>query len=141
VRRCSAIVVVLALATVCCVVLGPTPAGTAGFTVPATIPADCSRDVSAELNAWVASVPDGSTLQFAPAGCYRVDRKLTVRDRNGLTFEGNGATFRAFTDGRELPPSEARTRSMFTFWQGSNLTVRNTIVRGANPHAGIDERA
>jgi hypothetical protein len=30
---------------------------------------------------------------------------------------------------------------MFTFWQGSNLTVRNTIVRGANPHAGVDDRA
>jgi hypothetical protein len=117
------------------------PAGAATYTAPASIAPDCSRDVSAALVAWIASVPDGSTLQFTPGGCYRVDRKLTIRNRHGLTLEGNGATFRAFTSGRELSPSEARTRSMFTFWQGSNLTVRNTIVRGANPHAGMHDRA
>jgi hypothetical protein len=119
------------------------PAGAAGpvVNVPASIPADCSRDVSAELIAWIASVPDGSTLRFTPKGCYRADRKLTIRNRNNLTFEGNGATFRAFTSGRELPPSEARTRSMFTFWQGSNITVRNTIVIGANPYAGVNDKA
>ena len=120
----------------------PAPAGAAtAVTVPASIPSNCSRDVSAELIAWIASVPDGSTLSFTPNGCYRVDRKLTISYRNGLTFEGNGATFRAFTSGRELSASEARTRSMFTFWRGSNLTVRNTKVIGANPYAGVNDAA
>jgi hypothetical protein len=140
-RRSTAFGGVLGLLTAGLALLASPPADAATYQVPASIPADCSRDVSAALVAWIASVPDGSTLRFAPAGCYRVDRKLTIRNRNGLTFEGNRATFRAFTDGRELPPSEARTRSMFTFWRGSNLTVRDTIVRGANPHAGIDDRA
>ena len=105
----------------------PVPVGaaaTAVATVPASIPSDCSRDVSAELAAWIASLPDGSTLSFTARGCYRVDRTLRVQHRNRLTFEGNGATFRAFTSGRELPPSAARTRSMFNFWRGSDLTVR-----------------
>lgn len=125
------------------VVAIPVPAGAAGVvvTVPSSIPSNCTRDVSTDLVAWIASVPDGSTLRFTPQGCYRVDRNMTIRNRNGLTLEGNGATFRAFTDGRELPPREARTRSMFTFWRGSNLTVRNTIVIGANPHAGVNDRA
>jgi hypothetical protein len=118
------------------------PAGAAAVvTVPTSIPSDCSRDVSAALIAWIASVPDGSTLQFTPNGCYRVDRKLTISYRNGLTFEGNGATFRAFTSGRELGAAEARVRSMFTFWRGSNLTVRNTVVIGANPYAGLNDAA
>ncbi len=121
----------------------PSPAGAAATvaTVPASIAADCSRDVSAQLGAWIASVPDGSTLEFTPQGCYRVDRTLAIQHRNGLTFEGNGATFRAFTSGRELPPTQARSRSMFNFWRGSNLTVRNVIVRGANPNAGIGDLA
>lgn len=110
-------------------------------TAPATIPADCSRDVTAALNAWIATVPDGSTLRFAPNGCYRVDGTLTIRYRNRLTFDGNNATFRAFTSGRELAPRDARTRSMFNFWRGSYITVQNTIVRGANPNAGIGDFA
>jgi hypothetical protein len=116
-------------------------AATTGVTVPASIAADCSRDVSAQLNAWIASVPDGSTLQFAPQGCYRVDRTLTIQRRNGLTLEGNDATFQAYTSGRELPPAQARARSVFNFWRGSNITVRDTIVRGANPNAGTGDLA
>jgi hypothetical protein len=120
----------------------PVPAGAATTTaIPASIPSDCSQDVSAALVAWIASVPDGSTLSFTPDGCYRVDRTLAIRYRNGLTFEGNGATFRAFTSGRELPAAQARTRSMFNFWRGSDITVRNTIVRGANPNAGTGDLA
>jgi hypothetical protein len=110
-------------------------------TVPGSIPGDCSRDVTTELNAWIASVPDGSTLRFGPAACYRVDRTIRIKDRVGLTIDGNGATFRAMTSGRELPPSQARTRSMFSFTRGRDLTVRDVVVRGANPNAGTGDHA
>jgi Right handed beta helix region len=124
----------------------PAPAGaavpgTSDVTVPTSIPSDCSRDVSADLTAWIASVPDGSTLQFAPGGCYRADRTIAIQYRNNLTFEGNESTFRAFTNGRELGARKARNRSMFSFWQGTNITMRNTIVRGANPNAGLSDAA
>jgi Right handed beta helix region len=136
-----AVLVVSALAAVAAGGTVPAGAATTAAAVPASIPGDCSRDVTAELLAWIASVPDGSTLSFSAGACYRVDRTLAIRYRNGLTFEGNGATFRAYTSGRELPAAQARTRSMFNFWRGTNLTVRNTIVRGANPNAGTGDLA
>jgi hypothetical protein len=117
------------------------PAGSATYRTPAAVPADCSRDVTGELVAWMESVPDGSTIAFPAGGCYRVDGTLRLRFRNNLTIDGNGSTFKAFTDGRELPPSEARTRSMWAFWRGSNLTLRETIVVGANPRPGLHPEA
>ncbi len=118
-----------------------TPPDPAAYTVPASIPADCSRDVTAEIVAWIASVPDGSTLFFTPHGCYRVDGTIRLRFRNRLTLDGQGATFKEFTSGRELGFRDARTRGGFKFWRGSDLTVRNTIVVGANPNAGTRPEA
>ncbi len=111
------------------------------YTAPSSIVADCSRDVTAELVAWIASVPDNSILYFVRDGCYRVDGTIQLKYRNGLTLEGQGATFREFTNGMELPPQDARTRGIFKFWKGSNLTVRNTIAIGANPQAGTRPEA
>lgn len=143
--RCRPLLtLVVTTASVSILVLAASPvlaAPTPVFSTPAAIPADCSRDVTVDLLAWIASVPDSSTLQFPSHGCYRVDGKLTIKNRSGLTFEGNDSTFRAFTNGRELPPTEARARSMWTFWHGSNLVVRNTIVVGANPNAGTGDTA
>jgi Right handed beta helix region len=135
-------VIVLSALTGIAVAVPATSGGAATVvSAPASIPSDCSRDVTAALVSWIASVPDGSTLQFAPQGCYRVDGTLTIKNRNALTLDGRGATFRAFTSGRELPPTQARTRSTFNFWRGANITVRNTIVRGANPNAGTGDLA
>jgi hypothetical protein len=117
------------------------PSAPAVATAPASVAADCSRDVTAGLAAWIASVPDGSMLQFGAHACYRVDGTLRIQNRHGLTIDGNGATFRAMTDGRELAPTQARARSMFNFWRGSNLTLRNVVVRGANPNAGTGDFA
>ena len=97
---------------------------------PAAITADCSIDVSAALNAWIASVPDNSTLSFAPDGCYRIDRTLIVSKRTGLTFEGNNATFRQVTDGTDINhPRQARTRAGWLFLLSAQLTVRNLTMR------------
>ena len=52
-----------------------TAAETAQFTVPAGIANDCSVDVSAAINSWIAGVPDGSELLFGPNACYRVDSR------------------------------------------------------------------
>lgn len=141
VRTLACVSVLAAVASACGAVTtssSPNPAG--DVTVPASIASDCSRNVTADLNRWIASVGDGSVLRFTPFGCYRVDGTLRIENRNNLTFEGNGATFRAYTDGRELG-ANARTRSQFVFAGGSNITVRNVIVRGANPHAGMDDAA
>jgi len=134
----------------CLIVLGtllPLGAVTAGAVtavpnVPATIAANCSRDVSAELQAFIDAAPDGSTLAFAPNACYRVDGTLRIRHRNHLVLEGNHATFKAFTDGSELGNARAiRSRTMFGLFQGTDITMRNLVVIGANPYAGLGDRA
>lgn len=143
-RRFALAVAVAALAVSGCGAgrFGAGPPGPGGaHAAPVSIAHDCSRDVTAELQAWIDSVPDGSQLDFAPGGCYRIDRTLRIVERHGLTFDGHGATFRAFTDGRELPPSQARTRSQWSFVFGSNITVQNMTVRGANPNAGRSDAA
>ncbi|HET9982407.1 MAG TPA: Ig-like domain-containing protein [Longimicrobiales bacterium] len=110
------------------------PGGGSGYSPPSSIAADCSTDVTTALNGWIASVPDSSTVSFGAGACYRVDGGLVVADRNGLTFEGNGATFRVFTKG-------APDRANWTIRGGAGITFRNMIVRGANPNAGTQDAA
>ena len=102
-----------------------------GLTVPPSIPADCSRDVTADLAGWIASVPDGSTLIFKRYGCYRVERTIEVRNRSGLNLFGNGAYFKRF----ELSPPELRYPNANAHWRfvgGSNITVQWMGVEGTN---------
>ena len=75
------------------------------YKVPTSIAADCSVNVTAALQAWLDSLPDGATALLAAGGCYRVDGTPQLIDRNGLTIDGNGSTLRAFTDG---PPERPR---------------------------------
>ena len=135
--------VVIAALTIVSGVVGDIPAGaTIAAAVPTSIAADCSTDVTAALNAWIASVPDNSTLAFPTNGCFRIDGTLIIQHRTGLTFEGNGATFRQVTDGTEIvKPKLIRTRNVWTFAGNSNLVVRNLTTFGANPHAGMGDLA
>jgi hypothetical protein len=98
--------------------------------VPPSLVSDCSVDVTASLHTWIASVPDNSTLAFGQNACYNIDGGMVIDDRNGLTFEGNGSTFRFFTQGHGQ-------RANWMLRGGSNLTFRNMIARGANPQAGL----
>lgn len=144
-RRCAVLFALVASIGV----IGPVSASSATglpsvvtATVPAAIPADCSRDVTAEVLAWIALVPDGATLDFTPDACYRVDGVLRVRNRNHLVIDGHHAKFRAFTNGSELvTPSLIRTRSMWTLIGSTDITLRNTVVIGANPYAGRNDLA
>lgn len=104
------------------------------FHVPAAIVSDCSVDVTRALHDWFASVPDNSTLVFGKDACYRIDGGIVISDRNGLTFEGNGSTFRVFTQGHGQ-------RANWIFQGGSNITLRNMVARGANPNAGLANAA
>jgi hypothetical protein len=105
--------------------------------VPSTIAADCTADVTKVLNAWMASVADGSTLRFAAGACYRVDGTLTLQDRHDLTLDGNGASFAA---SRVPPTSPKITRQMWSVVGGSGITIRNMEARGTNPTGAFDVR-
>jgi hypothetical protein len=111
----------------------PAPSG-AVKSVPVSIARDCSVDVAAALESWIASVPDNSTVSFPAKACYRVDETVLVDGRHRLLLDGNGATLKAVTTGD-------RDRSQLHLRGGSDLTVRDLIVRGANPHAGATAAA
>ncbi len=102
--------------------------------VPPEIASDCSADVTQALLAWIASVPDHSTLLFRQGGCYRVDGSLRIEDRAGLVFEGNGATFKA------LAESDPRRRHILVVG-GRDLIFRDVAVVGNHPHGGTAAEA
>lgn len=79
----------------------------------------------------VKNAPDGTTFRFAANAKYRIDGTVKITNRHNLTFDGNGATFYAGTDGDKL-------RKHWWFQGGSNITVHDLAVRGANRRPGVD---
>ena len=120
----------------------PTPAPTPkptlppanAISVPASIDATGSTDVSGQLQSVIDKAPNGSTIVFKAGGTYRLDRALVVSGRRNLTLEGNGARL-------DLP----RT---FDSWNSIGIQVRNgstgTTIRdfamvGNNTEAGTSD--
>jgi hypothetical protein len=110
------------------------------FTISSSVTADCSRDVTAELQAWLDQLPDDVTAALGPDGCYRVEGTVVLSRRHDIVLAGNGATFKATTVGTGGRLAR-RQRSQLSIIDSSNIAVRDLIVRGANPHAGIAEAA
>ena len=99
------------------------------YQIPSTIAGNCSADVTQQILAWIASVPDNSILSFTSGGCYRIEGTLELTNRNGLTFEGNGSTFKATTVGDGHRPQ-------WRLVEGSNFVLRNMTIDGGNPQPG-----
>ena len=107
----------------------PTPAPANTVTVPASIDATGASDVSAALNSFIKSTPDGSTIVFKAGGTYRLDQGLVLANRHNLAFEGNGATLRATSTGT------ASLGSPFRLNPGNSyITIRNFTLVGSNPN-------
>jgi hypothetical protein len=76
-----------------------------------------------------------------------VEGVVRIIGKNDLTIEGNGALIFAETDGRSVNPPDdlrhlwPRQRSHVEIKGGSNIVIRNLIIRGANPNAGSAEGA
>lgn len=103
------------------------PARPAVHRVPPSIASDCSHPVEAQLQTFLATVPDGATVEFRPGGCYGLDDSLWVVDRNDLTFAGNGSTFKIVTTER----NRTWFRSNWRVRRGRDLTFRDMQVIGA----------
>jgi hypothetical protein len=101
------------------------------YKVPKSINGDCSVAVESKVMAWLATVPDGSKVQFGAGRCYGQDGTITLTDRNGLVIDGQGSEFRTLTPG-------GSHRANWRFVRGRNLTVRNMAVRGSNPQGRYD---
>jgi len=81
--------------------------------------------------AWLATVPDGSTVQFGAGRCYGQDGTITLSGRSGLVIDGQDSEFRALTPG-------GSHRANWRLVNGGNLTLRNMAVRGTNPQGSYD---
>jgi hypothetical protein len=103
----------------------PAPAR-ATVTVPATIDPTGATDVTAALQRFIAAAPRGSTVVLRHSARYRVDGTLQLRDRTGLTLDGNGATLFAAAPGG---PYRAAIRLL----GGRSWTLRNLTVTGSKP--------
>jgi hypothetical protein len=97
--------------------------------VPAAISSDCAIDATSSILSWVASVPDGATLSFGSGRCYRIEGVLELRNRRGLTFEGNGSTFRSLN-----PPQDQR--AIWRVIDSDAMTFRNMTVDGSYGSGG-----
>jgi hypothetical protein len=126
IRRALVVGVVVALTGMS---LAPASQAAGTYQIPSSIASDCSSDVTQPILSWIASVPDNSMLSFGSAACYRIDGIVEFTNRNGLVFEGNGATFRAVAVGDGQRPH----------WRaigGSNLVIRNMTIQGVHPNPG-----
>jgi hypothetical protein len=87
---------------------------------------DCSVDVTAAFNSWLATVPDNSVIDLV-GGCYLSQGTIDVRNRNGLTFDGHGATIKA-----TVTLAVYSNRAQLAFWLGSNHVVQDLTLQGSN---------
>jgi hypothetical protein len=118
------------------------PAGGAGgpahigpVTTAGAIDATGATDVTANLQALIDRTPDGGAVQLESDGDYRVEGTVVVKERHNLRIDGNGARIFAMT------ATADRNRSQLQIVGGSDLVVSDLEIQGANPHAGLGDRA
>ncbi len=132
-RATLALVTVLAVAGLTQV--SPATAQTT-LAVPSTIASDCSVDVTTALGDFLRGVPNGTTVSFAPAGCYRVETEIGLNFQQGITLEGNGATLRRTQPTpAALRYPESNAFLMVTQW--SDSTIRNLNIQGINTTSDV----
>jgi hypothetical protein len=105
------------------------------ITVPRSIPADCVGDTTAQLQAFLDSVPNGTpksptVITFPASSCYRIEGTLLLANRSHLSL--NGGTFRAFTVG-DLNASgkyPIRNRAHWRVMASTGISFLGTAVQG-----------
>jgi hypothetical protein len=97
---------------------------------PASIPSNCTADVSQPLQEWLQSLPVDTTVSVAPSACYLVDEGLTLNGAQGLTISGG-----TWKDARTPVVGSSPTEMTPVFWLvgGSGVTLENLTITGVNP--------
>ncbi len=99
---------------------------------PPVIATDCSTDVSAVLNAYLAALPDGSVFTSPASACYLVDEGINVCHPLtivGGRFEDDSDTVPAWIPGREAPS----LHPIILIKETSDVTIDGVDLVGANP--------
>jgi hypothetical protein len=102
--------------------------------VPASIDATGSRDVSAELEAFIRNAPNGSTIVFKAGGTYELSEHIWMRGQKRITIEGNGATIRLTG-----PGTTGADRAFTIDALSEDITIRNLTIVGNHAAAGTKD--
>ena len=109
----------------------PTPTPTEPVhAVPSSVPSGCSADATGALLAWIATVPDGATMQLGAGACYRIEGTLELRGRR-VAVDGNGATLRSFA-------SPTAQRAIWRAWD-SEIALRDLTIAGSYADGGVHD--
>jgi hypothetical protein len=119
----------------------PAPVTTRTVTVPASIDASGTTDTSPALNAFVASVPDGSIIAFPAGATYRLDKGIQIANRHSLVFAGNGTTLKVGPHGGandQLASPFVLGHQYGKWWQGGNtdIVIHDFVLIGNDPTPG-----
>jgi hypothetical protein len=107
--------------------------------MPWGVPKNGSVNVTPLIQAVVDTVPDGRCLRLRYGGRYRHDGILTLRAREDLTIDGNGATLFTEKPGH-LAAGEANThRPHVMIVAGQNITIEDLTIVGPNRSGGYRE--
>jgi hypothetical protein len=102
--------------------------------VPTSIDATGSSDVSSQLQAFINSAPNGSTIVFKAKGTYQLDEALRIIGRRNLTLDGNGARLNLPTVDQDFNSIGIQVRD------GSvGTTIRDFVMVGNNSQAGTSD--
>jgi hypothetical protein len=99
--------------------------------VPGRIDATGTTDVTRQLQKFLSRVPDDRLVEFPTAARYRIEDTVSIVDKHRLVLEGNGAKLFETTKGY-------RERSLLSVVGGSDVTVRDFHLRGADRNGGVD---
>ena len=99
---------------------------------PSSIPANCSADVTSELQTWFDSLPKGSVVFSAPDSCYLINEGLNFMHPNwGLTIDGGTFVMQGW--GRI-------SRIGLNVFGGKDVTFENLAIIGPALHHVYDKR-
>ncbi len=129
-RRIIGVSVVLLIGT--CVLSIPVAGAAKPGTVspPASIPNNCSSDVSQHLERWLQNRPAGTTVAVPPGACYLINEGIQLVGSQDLTISG-GTWEDATTPQPGAEPKLLRAEMWFV--GGSNITLENMTITGTNP--------
>ena len=117
------------------------PVTTRIMTVPSSIDATGATNVSSALNAFVASVPDGSIIAFPSGATYRLDTGIQIANRHNLVFAGNGATLKVGPNASgsdQLASSFVLGHQYGGYWDNGNtdIVIHDFILIGNDTTPG-----
>lgn len=86
------------------------------------------------INAAINGCANGSTIVFPAGKTYNTDSWILVKNRDGLTIDGNGSTFKSTADGSD--GNKALTDSVWMVLSSTNITLKNMTAIGTFDYLG-----